>query len=114
MPQMPGAGVEQGVGAVGTKHGLPASRASLRRLLLLGLGVALSACAGEPGPPENLILISVDTLRADHLGASGHPWLKTPHIDALAAEGVRFDRVVSPAPTTLASHTSMMTGTWLC
>jgi arylsulfatase A-like enzyme len=83
------------------------SRASLALLLL-----ALAGCSFEPGPPQNLVLISIDTLRADHLGVSGHPWLKTPHIDALAGESVRFERVVAPVPTTLASHTSMMTGTY--
>jgi arylsulfatase A-like enzyme len=57
------------------------------------------------------VIISIDTLRADHLGAYGHPWVETPAIDALADESVRFQQAIAPAPTTLASHTSLMTGT---
>ena len=112
MPQMSRVGGEQGGVEAGSDDGSRAGWAFGRQLRVLGLVVGLAACAEEPGPPENLILISVDTLRADHLGSYGHPWVKTPYIDALAEEGVRFDRVVSAAPTTLASHTSMMTGTW--
>jgi arylsulfatase A-like enzyme len=82
-------------------------------LLGLALLTAFAACRGERLPSvENAVLISIDTLRADYLGAYGHPYVKTPHIDALAAEGVTFDRVVAPAPTTLVSHTSLMTGTY--
>ena len=62
--------------------------------------------------PRHLVLISVDTLRADHLGCMGHPWVKTPEIDALCAQGVVFEQHISAAPTTLASHASMLTGTW--
>ncbi len=83
-------------------------RGSVIALLLLGI----TGCSFEPAPPQNLVLISIDTLRADHLGVYGHPWLKTPRIDALAGESVRFVRAVAPAPTTLASHTSLMTGTY--
>ena len=57
-------------------------------------------------PPKHLILISVDTLRADHLD---DPSL-TPFATKLAAEGARFTQATAPAPTTLASHTSLMTG----
>lgn len=85
---------------------------SLRLALLSGL--ALAACGGGPGyegPYRHVVLISLDTFRADHVGAYGAK-RPTPTLDALAAEGVRFADVTAPAPTTLASHTSMMTGTW--
>ena len=59
--------------------------------------------------PQHLVLISIDTLRADHVGAYGST-VRTPHIDALAADGVRFSRAWPAATTTLASHTSMLTG----
>lgn len=85
---------------------------SVRLGIGLGVLLLLAACSGEPGPPRNLVLISIDTLRADHLGVYGHPFVQTPQIDALAGEGIRFERVVVPVPTTLASHTSLMTGTW--
>jgi arylsulfatase len=61
---------------------------------------------------HNVIFVSIDTLRADHLGCYGHPFVKTPTLDALAKESVLFEQCVSAAPTTLASHTSMMTGTY--
>jgi arylsulfatase A-like enzyme len=63
-------------------------------------------------PCRHVILISLDTVRADHLGCYGDSVTDTPRIDALARRGVRFARVVTAAPTTLASHTSIMTGTY--
>lgn len=69
--------------------------------------------APEPkDTPRMVILISIDTLRADFLGCYDHPWVKTPFIDELAAEGTLFRRHVSVAPTTLNSHMSIMTGTY--
>ena len=59
---------------------------------------------------DNVLLISIDTLRADRLGCYGSLQAKTPVIDSLAKSGVRFENVVSPAPFTLPSHISMMTG----
>ncbi|UCG32346.1 MAG: sulfatase [Phycisphaerales bacterium] len=61
---------------------------------------------------QHVILISVDTLRADHLACYGHPFVKTPNIDRLASEGMLFEQHISAAPTTLNSHTSIMTGTY--
>jgi len=57
----------------------------------------------------NVILISIDTLRADHLGCYGYFRNTSPHIDRLAAEGTRFDNPFSPAPWTLPAHVSMLT-----
>ena len=62
-------------------------------------------------PIRNVVLISLDTTRADHLGCYGHAGLTTPNIDAVAAEGVLFENVVAPVPLTLPSHVSMLTGT---
>jgi arylsulfatase A-like enzyme/Flp pilus assembly protein TadD len=59
---------------------------------------------------DNVLLITLDTTRADHLGCYGHKPAKTPHLDRLAREGVRFARVYCPAPLTLPSHCSIMTG----
>ena len=61
---------------------------------------------------QHLILISVDTLRADHLACYGHPFVKTPNIDNFASEAVLFEQHINAAPTTLASHTSLMTGAY--
>ena len=69
--------------------------------------------AGAPaasGPRDNLLLITLDTTRADHLGAYGRTAARTRHLDRLAAEGVRFDNAFSPAPITLPAHASIFTG----
>ena len=58
----------------------------------------------------NVLLVSVDTLRADHLGCYGHRRVETPVIDALATGGVRFAQAVAPVPLTLPSHSTMLTG----
>ena len=65
---------------------------------------------GRGAIPRNVLLITLDTTRADHLGCYGYEPAKTPNLDALAREGVRFARVYCPAPLTLPSHSSIMTG----
>jgi arylsulfatase A-like enzyme len=86
-----------------------------RRLLVLLAAACLSACGGDAssdasGPPRNVILISLDTLRPDHLSCYGHDRETSPAIDALAARGVRFADASSTAPWTLPAHTTMFTG----
>ncbi len=56
------------------------------------------------------MLVSIDTLRADHVGCYGARRAHTPHLDTLAARGVRFDVALSPAPLTLPAHASLLTG----
>lgn len=58
----------------------------------------------------NVLLLTFDTLRPDHLGAYGYERVRTPHLDALAAEGGVFTRAISQAPLTPASHASIFTG----
>src|SRR5437868_857927 len=58
----------------------------------------------------NLLVITLDTTRADRLGAYGWPDSVTPAIDSLARQGILFERAVSAAPLTLPSHSSMFTG----
>jgi arylsulfatase A-like enzyme len=65
--------------------------------------------AREPSPP-NIILISIDTLRADHLGTYGYPLDTSPNIDAFAETAVVFENAMSPSPWTLPAHAAMMTG----
>src|SRR5437763_12567401 len=60
----------------------------------------------------NIVFITIDTLRADHLGCYGYKQIRTPNIDALAADGVRFERAFTPVPITLPSHTVIFTGTY--
>lgn len=65
------------------------------------------ASASISGP---IIIISIDTLRADHLPAYGYTQVKTPAIDALATDGVLFERAYSHAPQTLPSHVALLSG----
>src|SRR5262249_40732314 len=59
---------------------------------------------------QNLLLITIDTLRADHLGCYGSREVQTPNLDAIARDSLFFENAVCPAPLTLPSHTSLMTG----
>ena len=78
----------------------------------------MAACARDAAPPpkpatgavRNVVIITIDTLRADHVGAYGYGAARTPAMDGLAREGVRFDRAYATAPITLTSHASLMTG----
>jgi arylsulfatase A-like enzyme/Flp pilus assembly protein TadD len=82
----------------------------VRRALLLAL-LWLPCCGPRQPQVRNVLLISIDTLRADHVSSYGFPRPTTPHIDALAREGVLFKNVHTPAPVTLPAHCSMLTGT---
>jgi arylsulfatase A-like enzyme len=73
-------------------------------------GLALLGLLGCSGPPERIVLITVDTLRADHVGAYGAPEGATPILDHVARQGLRFETAISPTPLTLPSHSSLMTG----
>lgn len=66
--------------------------------------------AGGSGGPAKIILISLDTLRADHLGCFGYDRPTSPHLDKLAGDGVLFSNCFSQAPYTISSHMSMLTG----
>ena len=70
------------------------------------------ACSRREAAPRarNLVLITIDTLRADHVGAYGYARAQTPALDELARTGVRFDRAYAAAPITLPSHATMLTG----
>ncbi|MEW6382129.1 MAG: tetratricopeptide repeat protein [bacterium] len=61
-------------------------------------------------PLPNILLISIDTLRADHLGCYGYRGIPTPHIDHLAREGMLVTSCYTPVPITLPSHATLMTG----
>jgi arylsulfatase A-like enzyme len=85
-------------------------------LALTALAVALAAFGGwqfaRASAPVNgpIILISVDSLRADHLPAYGYAQGDTPTIDALAADGIVFERAYAHTPQTLPSHATLLTG----
>lgn len=83
-----------------------------RAAQLMGLLALLVACGTPPEPPgptDDVLLVTLDTTRADHIGA----WAgaaATPVLDELADRGVRFERAIAPAPITLPSHTSILSG----
>ena len=60
--------------------------------------------------PPNVIVVTIDTLRADHLACYGYNRIKTPAIDQLARTGARFANAYTPVPVTLPAHTALMTG----
>jgi arylsulfatase A-like enzyme len=76
---------------------------------MVWLATSWTGCGDPPSHP-NVLLISVDTLRADHLGVYGYPRPTSPHLDRLAAEGVVFENAYSTSSWTLPSHVSLLTG----
>ncbi|MBN1765959.1 MAG: sulfatase-like hydrolase/transferase [Sedimentisphaerales bacterium] len=77
-------------------------------IILIGIFVSHRSTTGRI---RHVLLISIDTCRADHVGCYGYPGDITPNIDAVARDGVVFERVVSPVPLTFPSHSSILTGT---
>jgi len=70
---------------------------------------------GRPLPPDdspNVLLIVLDTVRADHLSLHGYGRVTTPTLERMAQQGIRFDGARAAAPWTLASHASLFTGRW--
>ena len=79
--------------------------------LLADLGLRRPGAA-RGGTPRNVLVVTLDTLRADHLGSYGYKGAQTPVLDALAARGARFAAATTTTPLTLSAHTSLFTGTW--
>ena len=99
--------------------GREGSRISGRRAAAAALCIGVLACghddrgddrAAAQARPERIVLVSIDTLRADHVGFMGDPAAVTPALDRLAARGVVFETTVAPAPLTLPSHATLLTG----
>lgn len=115
--------------------------AGKRRRLILGLAGLVALCvlaaaawmagrpvrpsdqASDPEPaatqaeteaPVNVVVFLIDTLRADRIGAYGHPQPTTPNIDSLANEGVTFEHCTAGAPWTCPSVVSLLTSTYAC
>jgi len=87
-------------------------RRTLAPLLLAIAALGAPGCREEPEARPNVLLITVDTLRPDHLGAYGNPRVRTPNIDRLAAEGAVFENAITDTPWTTPSVSSVMTGTY--
>ena len=86
----------------------------MKRFLPVVLACVLASCARPGGlgtyPNAPVIVISIDTLRADHLPMFGYRGVETPHLDALRGDGVLVTSAFSHVPLTLPSHTSLLTG----
>jgi len=95
----------------------------LTRTVTRGTGIAcfvLLACAlagatgcSDPAPPVeklSVIFVTLDTTRADRIGAFGGTAVPTPHLDRIAGEGVKFSAAISQVPLTLPAHSSIFTG----
>ncbi|MFL6247565.1 MAG: sulfatase-like hydrolase/transferase [Thermoanaerobaculia bacterium] len=91
----------------------------MRKPLLIAISLlavaagAMVACRGGGSTPSRttpVILISIDTLRSDHLPAYGYRGVSTPNLDAFRADAILYERAYSHCPLTLPSHTSMLTG----
>lgn len=90
-------------------------RAATTAMVLIG---AVACGSPEPAPTatkppasvKNVLLITIDTLRADHVGAYGDAGARTPNLDALARDGARVERAWTTAPITLTAHTSLLSG----
>lgn len=80
-------------------------------LLLALLCAPFFACSSQE-EPQRVFVIVIDTLRYDALGVNAGRELGTPHIDALAAQGVRFEQAISASGWTLPAMASLLTGTW--
>jgi len=87
----------------------PYTLRAVRSIVQISLLALLLGCAVEPRP-QLLLLITVDTLRADHIGAYGNPNGLTPAIDELAADSLRFTASYAPAAYTLPSVAALHTG----
>ena len=78
-----------------------------------GGGLAASALAARARASRpNIVFLLTDDQRYDELGCTGHPVMRTPNIDALAREGVRFDRFFATTATCLPARTNLVTGQW--
>jgi arylsulfatase A-like enzyme len=81
------------------------------RLVLISLLLVVLAGCGQ-NKPQNVILIVVDTTRADHLSVYGYDRPTTPHLEQWAERGLVFDRAFAPSPWTLPTFGSVLTGLW--
>ncbi len=86
----------------------------LTRIGVLALGIVLfgglSGCGGSGEASRSIVLITIDTLRADHVSAYGYARTTSPKLDAFLERGTRFRHAFAPASSTAPSHTSMLTG----
>lgn len=77
--------------------------------LMAVIGAAQNPPARKPSQPD-IFLVTIDTLRADHVHCYGYDKVETPALDGLAKDGIRFSQAFTPSPITNTSHTTILTG----
>src|SRR5215469_18588673 len=87
----------------------------MKPLEVLGFcAIASLFCVAQPRSPNpsypDVFLVTIDTLRADHVHCYGYEQIATPALDLLAKDGVRFAAAFTPSPITNTSHTTILTG----
>ncbi len=82
----------------------------LAALAAAWLAVSAVGCRAPRRPAPNILLVTLDTVRADRLGCYGHRGAQTPNLDRLAQDGVRFEVATTPTPLTLPAHATLLTG----
>jgi arylsulfatase A-like enzyme/Flp pilus assembly protein TadD len=80
------------------------------RLAIVAALIAVAACSPARHGVRRVVLVSIDTLRADALGSYGNPRDTTPALDAIARDGTRATECIAPSPITLPSHATLLTG----
>jgi choline-sulfatase len=83
---------------------------ALAAFSLCSLGALTAGASSPPKTPPDIFLITIDTLRADHVHCYGYEHIQTPALDALAHDGIRFTQAFTPSPITNTSHASILTG----
>jgi arylsulfatase A-like enzyme len=79
-------------------------------MVVIGTAQVAVASAVATRAKPNIVLITIDTVRADHVGCYGATGVSTPTLDALASDGVVFERAIAQVPLTFPSHAAIMTG----
>src|SRR5690349_896521 len=96
----------------GANHLRSHAQQIIKLFMFLAASSSLVVARPAPSAAPNVVLITLDTLRADHLGCYGYKLIQTPNLDALAAAGARFANAYTPIPITLPSHSVILTGTY--
>jgi arylsulfatase A-like enzyme len=98
------------------KEFLKAATTGAAGAALLGTSTLSSSCSPQLSrkSSSNIVLVIIDSLRKDHIGAYGNPWIKTPNMDALSKESLRFTRAYHESLPTICARRAIHTGmrTW--
>jgi arylsulfatase A-like enzyme len=88
------------------------ARRRIEAAIALAVAATIGACGRAEDQParRSIVVVTIDTLRADHLGSYGHAAARTPVLDGLAARGMRFEAATTPLPRTTPALASLMTG----